>query len=193
MNYTKSLFIASLFLLGSCAPEKTYRAAELNIPLRPYLNFDAAVVFAYSDTLIIYDTAFLNDALLNLRHYEDKIAPEDKAFQQQISAQRAVLETQTPLSLMPEYFVPTKALLAQFANNEKGERWLRAYPQQFAAAKTLLQTPDRENTLKTIRQLEFFYDFLQNNSVEEADKITAAIKDFLAFLNSKLKNNETQN
>ena len=83
--------------------------------------------------------------------------------------------------------------------------WLTNVPKQFEAAKTQLAKPNLGHTQQAVEELKSAYIFIANDLTQYMEKSSSvdnyeavldetkfAIKDYLAFLNSKIINKEVK-
>jgi predicted sulfurtransferase len=107
----------------------------------------------------------------------------------------------------PNIYLSNKGIKANFESEqqdiEKIMRFFAAYPEQLEAAKSQLIRPDMAHTKFAINELTALFTFISNdlndhlkttNTYEKYQSTyintQLAIKDYIAFLNSKLLNEE---
>lgn len=210
MKVIKALTLAScLFLLFNCEGEKVYQYQSIKDEIEPFLQPELADIFEYADTLIIYDTAYFNNAIVALNVYKNHLEVKDSVYNLLIIKRLQEIEVERLQTKHPNIFLSEKGLKANFEsknrNIEKIMRFLAAYPKQCEAAKNQLIEPNALHTQLAINQLIELFDFVSNDLTEHLKAINSfekyqvtitntqlAIKDYLAFLNSKLLNQEVK-
>jgi len=206
MKLQYRIIVLGFLCLGlmSCQEEKVYTFQEIKKEIQPYLDLENENIFWQSDTLVIYDTTFFNQAITTLSKYENRLEANDSLSNQLISRQLKVLQIEKIQIKNPNLYIPINPILS-FYNNEKLdktdrikkiENWLLDLPKQFTAAKTQLEKPNQSQTKIAIQQLEKLYFFI-NKEVEtvsnkDFEESKIGIKDYLAFLQSKLNNGEVE-
>jgi hypothetical protein len=210
MKIIKALtLVLCLFLLSNCEQEKVYQYQLIKDEIEPFLQPELADIFEYSDTLIIYDTAYFNTAIATLNVYKNHLDVKDAAYNLLIIKRLQEIETERLQTKHPNIFLSEKSIKANFEsenrNIEKIMRFFEAYPEQCEAAKSQLIQPNVLHTQLAINQLIELFGFVSNdlsnhlkaiNSFEKYQTTITntqlAIKDYLAFLNSKLLNQEVK-
>lgn len=200
------LLVSCFTLLINCSREKNYSYEAIEAEVAPYLQQDLYNTFAVSDTMIIYDTTFFNTAIATLKQYKNNLKPQDSLYNNQIINRLEEIETQAIQTKYPDLYLSFDKLIDNFTKNDidKVMTWLTACPQQFKAAKVQLNQVDIPRTETSIETLKTAYAFVSNdlktqlikqNQYEKYKAVIInnqlAIKDYLAFLNSKLLNGET--
>lgn len=208
-NIKVLLYTFCLFLLFNCEQITTYQYASIKDEVAPFLQPNLADVFEYSDTLIIYDSLYFNTATAVLNEYKNHLETEDSVYNNLIIKRLQEIETEKVQNKYPNIFLAEKGLMENFEsknkNIEKIMDFLAAYPKQFEAAKSQLIQPNTLHTQLTVKQLTALFYFISNdlsndlkttNTYEKNRKTIVnaqlAIKDYLAFLNSKLLNQEVE-
>jgi|AntRauTorckE5430_2_1112549.scaffolds.fasta_scaffold04656_2 hypothetical protein len=208
MNTTKAfLFTICSFLLFSCEQETIYQYELVKEELKPFLQPELADVFQYSDTLIIYDTTYFNRAISTLNEYKNHLEAKDSFYNTLIVNRLQELEISKRQINHPNIYLSNKGIKANFESEqqdiEKIMRFFAAYPEQLEAAKSQLIRPDMAHTKFAINELTALFTFISNdlndhlkttNTYEKYQSTyintQLAIKDYIAFLNSKLLNEE---
>lgn len=201
------LLLVSCFIISiSCTREERYAYEVIEAEVSPYLHQDLSKTFAISDTMIIYDTSFFNTTIRTLKQYENKLEPQDSLYNHQIIAQLNKFETEQIQTKNPSIYLATDALIANFNTKkdiDKIMNWLADCPKQFEAAKMQLEKTDIAQTEASIQTLKNAYNFISTDLKSHLTKTKQyqqhkmtienaqfAVKDYLAFLNSKLLNEE---
>ena len=198
------LVLSSIFLI-SCQSQESYTYEEIRPEIEQYLRPLPHNNFADADTLTIYDSNYFEKMRAALSKYEGKLIVED-SVQQQLIVQRLIdiqkekIQTRQPQIYLP-FQVIKEQLQPQYAS--KIATYLTALPQQFEAAKAQLEKPDLSHTQQTIEELKAGFSFVSNdvavllqqsNAVNNYEEIIEnarlTIKDYIAFLNSKILNQE---
>ena len=208
MNSIKVLvFAIGLVFLCNCNRETIYEYKSVKSELEPFLQPELAEVFQYSDTLLIYDTTYFNRAISTLNEYKNHLEVKDSVYNNLIISRLQEIETARLQTKYPNIYLSEKSIKANFESKkrdiEKIMRFFAAYPKQFEAAKSQLTQPNTLDTQLTINQLTELFAFVSNdltnqlkaNEILEKHQSTItntqlAIKDYIAFLNSKLLNEE---
>jgi ATP-dependent Lon protease len=201
------VFAIGLTLLFNCEQETIYRYESVKRELQPFLQPELADVFQYSDTLIIYDTTYFNHSISTLNAYKNHLEAKDSTYNNLIINRLQEIETSKTQTKHPNLYLSGKSIKANFESEkrdiEKIMRFLIAYPKQLEAAKNQLTKPNALHTQLTINQLTELFAFVSNDLTNHL-KVTKAfakhqitiantqlaIKDYIAFLNSKLLNEE---
>lgn len=195
----------SIVIFVSCESQEPYIYENIRPEIASYLNKQPFNDFAQSDTLIIYDTTYFNNMITALSKYQDKLIVEDSMYNRQITERLALIKIKKIQSKQPDIYLPFQAIQDNLTkeNSDKIMVWLTSVPKQFEAAKMQLKTPDLRHTQKAIEDLKSAYSFvsedlkthLQTSNQSEKyqqviNNIILAIKDYMAFLNSKILNKE---
>lgn len=193
-----------LLVFMNCQQDKRYIFAEIETEVQPYLDLGNENTFWKSDSLVIYDSTFFNHAIATLSKYENHLEIGDSINNQLIANQLKSIEVDRFQTKNPNLYIPTNQILSfykdgksdKISKNTKIEAWLSDLPAQFSVAKYQLEKPNQSQTKVAIPQLEKLYFFIDkemktvSNKPFESSKL--AIKDFLAFLQSKLNNGEVE-
>jgi hypothetical protein len=208
MNSIKVLVIAiGLVFLFNCERGTIYRYESVKSELELFLQPELADVFQYSDTLIIYDTTYFNHAISTLNEYKNHFEAKDSLYNILIINRLQEIETSKLQTKYPNIYLSGKGINVNFESKnqdiEKIMRFLAAYPKQCKAAKSQLTQPNTLYTKLTINELTDLFAFVSNdltnhlkaNNIFKKHQLTIintqlAIKDYIAFLNSKLLNEE---
>lgn len=204
----KSMFrilALSIVIFVSCQSQESYVYENIQSEVELYLHQQPFNDFAQSDTLIIYDTTYFNNMIAVLSKYQDNLIAEDSMYNRQITERLAWIKIDKIQSKQPDIYLPFQAIKDNLTkdNSDKIMVWLANVPKQFEAAKTQLNTPDLLQTQQAIEELKSAYRFVSedlkthletSNQSEKyqqvINNVTLAIKDYLAFLNSKIINKE---
>ncbi|NJN76969.1 MAG: hypothetical protein HC803_00450 [Saprospiraceae bacterium] len=201
------VFLFCVPFLFNCERESVYQYESVKGEIEPFLHDDLAAIFEKSDTLIIYDTTYFKNAISIFNKYGNHLEEKDSMKNIEILVQVSELELEKTHEKYPEIYLPTKSLKENFEsenrNIEKIMRYLAAYPQQFEAAKSQLKTPNLIHTQLTLAILPETFSFITNDLTNHLKQTNSfdkhqqtlinaqlAVKDYLAFLNSKLLNGE---
>ncbi|MFT5834138.1 MAG: hypothetical protein ACI97N_001772 [Cognaticolwellia sp.] len=208
MKYIKTLslmfFVVFLF---NCERETIHQYELVKGEIEPFLQENFAAVFETSDTLIIYDTTYFKNAISTLNKYSNHLEEKDSMKNMELLIQVNEIELEQIQQKFPEIYVPTKSLKVNFESEERDIKkimqFLSAYPKQFEAAKSQLEKPSLLHTQLTLKMLPETFSFIINdltNYLKETNSFDKyqltiinaelAVKDYLAFLNSKLLNGE---
>lgn len=206
MKFIGRLLVCIVFLIG-CQTQDSYTFDEIKPEVEAYLSPLPLNNFANSDTLVIYDAIYFDKMIATLSKYQDKLVVEDSLYQQQIVQRLTQIKEDKIQTRQPQIYLPFQAIQDQLQpqNAIKIAIWLSALTKQFEAAKTQLKQPDLSHTQQTIEELKAAYVFvegdltefmMQSNAVEDYEEVIEntkfAIKDYLAFLTSKVLNGEVQ-
>ena len=206
MKFIGRLLVCIVFLIG-CQTQDSYTFDEIRPEIEAYLSPLPLNNFANSDTLVIYDAIYFDKMIATLSKYQDKLVVEDSLYQQQIVQRLTQIKEDKIQTRQPQIYLPFQAIQDQLQpqNAIKIAIWLSALTKQFEAAKTQLKQPDLSHTQQTIEELKAAYVFvegdltefmMQSNAVEDYEEVIEntkfAIKDYLAFLTSKVLNGEVQ-
>lgn len=209
MNSKYVLLIYSIVFFAGCQSQEHYIYEEIKPEVELYLSEQMFNNFGQSDTLIVYDTNYFNNMIMILSTYQDKLVVEDSTYNHLISDRLALVEEQQIQKNQPDIYLPFQALMDNFekdkTNTDKIMVWLEAVPKQIEAGKVQLEKPNTLQTKLAIEQLKKAYGFVSNDlkvHLQQTDRLEKnndilemvkfAIKDYLAFLNSKLINEETK-
>lgn len=201
MKLQYKVFFLGLVLFGfvNCEQEKTYTFEAVETEIQPYLNLGNEGFFEQSDTLIIYDTTFFKQAIATLTKYGNHLEINDSLNNTLIVNQLEKLQKEKIHTKNPSLFIPISFLskfyedekLLETAKVKKLESWLLDLPIQFEAAKSQLEKPNQLETKSAVQALEKLYYFtmeLEKKTKKDFERTELAIKDYLAFLQSKLNN-----
>ena len=206
MKFIGRLLVCIVFLIG-CQMQDSYTFDEIRPEIEAYLSPLPLNNFANSDTLVIYDAIYFDKMIATLSKYQDKLVVEDSLYQQQIVQRLTQIKEDKIQTRQPQIYLPFQAIQDQLRpqNAVKIAAWLTALPKQFEAAKSQLKQPDSASTQQTIEELKAAYIFvtgdltelmMQSNAVANHEEVIEntkfAIKDYLAFLTSKMLNGEVK-
>lgn len=206
MKYIGRILVCSVLLMG-CQTQDSYTFDEIRPEVEAYLSPLPLNDFTSSDTLIIYDAIYFDKMIATLSRYQDKLVVEDSLYQQQIVQQLMQIKEDKIQTRQPQIYLPFQAIQDELQpqNAVKIAAWLTALPKQIEAAKSQLKQPDLLHTQQTIEDLKAAYTFvtsdlnefmMQSNAVEDYEEVIEntkfAIKDYLAFLTSKVLNGEVE-
>jgi hypothetical protein len=200
------IIILGFLLLGfmNCQQDKRYTFAEIETEIQPYLDLGNENTFWKSDSLVIYDSTFFNHAIATLSKYENHLEIGDSINNQLITNQLKRVGVDKIQTKNPNLYIPTNQILSFYNDKQpdktskiiKMEAWILGLPTQFTVAKYQLQQPNQTQTKVAIQQLEKLYFFINKEmktiSNKDFESSTLAIKDYLAFLQSKLNNGEVE-
>ncbi|MFK7949546.1 MAG: hypothetical protein AB8G11_18280 [Saprospiraceae bacterium] len=200
------ILMLSIVIVAACQSEERYVYEEIKSDVDHYLLGQMFNDFAQSDTLIIYDTIYFNNMIASLGFYKNKMVEADSVYNRQIIERLAPIEREKIQTKQPDIYLPFEVIKENLneKNTAKIMIWLTNVPKQFEAAKIQLEKPNLLQTQQTIEKLKTAYNFVSNDlkihldTVNQSEKYnttientTLAIKDYLAFLNSKILNGET--
>lgn len=206
MKFKFKILILSIIVIASCQSQERYIYENIKSDINLYLHNQMFNDFAQSDTLVIYDTSYFNDMTLLLGTYQNQLVGEDSMYNQLINERLGLIEVEKIQTRQPDIYLPFEVLKENLNENntEKIMTWLTNVPKQFEAAKVQLEKTNRSNTELAIKELKTAYNFISTDLIVHLDTLDQsekyakvidntkfAIKDYLAFLNSKLINQET--
>lgn len=205
MSKKSKILLLCFTILISCQSEEQFLYEEIQAEIDVYLSQQPFNDFTFSDTLVIYDTSYFNKLSETLGRYSNKLVEEDSIYNLKIVDRLRLVQKEKIQQFQPSIYLPFKELQENLSvtNTNKIMVWLSDLPKQFEAAKSQLNQPDKQNTMQTIEDLKEAFDFVSNDLVVHLDNLNQAetyntviensqlaIKDYLAFLNSKLLNGE---
>ncbi len=205
-----TIILLNTLLFLHCNNKGNYSYEAVKADVEPYLQGNSfnGSGFNTSDTMIIYDVAFFETAIATLNQYKNQLQASDSIHNRRIINQLAAFDMETIQTKDPQLYLPFETLSKAFQNDKKNVDkilvWLESTPKQLQAAKSQLKTPDLQATKAAIETLTKAFTFISNDLttyLESTNKMREnahtieqsqlAIKDFLAFLNSKIINGET--
>ncbi len=196
-----------IVFLVSCQSQEPYAYENIKSEIESYLTYPSFNNFTKSDTLMIYDTTYFNNMITALSKYQDKLILEDSMYNRQITEQLTLFNIEKIQTLQPDIYLPFQAIKANLNEENLGKImvWLTNVPKQFEAAKTQLAKPNLGHTQQAVEELKSAYIFIANDLTRYMEKSSSvdnyeavldetkfAIKDYLAFLNSKIINKEVK-